>query len=140
MNIQKHFVVFLACFGTKIQKLLFRYILLKLFLNFGTKTCQKNYQKFFDIHLFSQYWLIFLLFTYFFQYSLIHEWHKVKWISHKWIAKKIDIHFCSIITYFQYSLIHDSALSLSFLCQIYFDFIDGTVSASSLSEIFVSHC
>ena len=98
MNIKKIFVVFLACFGTKIQKLLFRYILLKLFLNFGTKTCQKNYQKFFDIHLFSQYWLIFLLFTY--------TWVvKVKWISEKWIAKKncysllINIHLFLLFTY-----------------------------------------
>ena len=68
--------------------------------------------KFLLFTYFVQYSLILLNIHLFFQYSLIHEWHKVKWITQNEIAKKFDIHFCSIFTYFQYSLIHDLALDL----------------------------
>ena len=81
---------------------------------------------------FVQYLFILLNIHLLFQYSLIHEWHKVKWITQNEIAKKIDIHFCSIFTYFQYSLIHDLALNNSKkekivnICDIWTDSITVT--------------
>ena len=59
----------------------------------------------FNIHLLCSIFSFFSIFTY--------TWFAlVKWITQNEIAKKFDIQFCSVFSYFQYSLTHDSALSM----------------------------
>ena len=89
---------------------------------FGHVLVPKCKKSFSNMYLKSSFWILvpkhakkttknFLIFTFFFnihlflQYSLIHEWYKVKWISQKWIAKKncysllFNIHLFLLFTY-----------------------------------------